>query len=193
MKTITLLLTLIALQQLAAQNVGIGLVNPSDKLHINSGVGEDAFRVQVNSSTKLRVWNNGGTSIGSLTTPPANGLVVQGTIQPLNNISAVNKIIIESTADSVVINAGGSQLIVAANGDIVIRSGGGRKIDIDADGNLNLTGNNITIQASGTLNLNGAQVRLNGGTRPVARIADAVSVTGSSGVISSASATVFTQ
>ncbi len=193
MKTYLFFISLMSVLQLPAQNVGIGVVNPTDKLHVNTAIGEDALRVQINSSTKLRVWNNGGTSIGSFTTPPANGLVVQGTIQPLNNISAVNKIIIESTADSIVVNAGGSQLIVAANGDIIIRSAPNRKIDIDAGGNLNLSGNTITIQASAVLNLNGAQVRLNGGTRPVARISDGVTVSGSAGSINSGSATVFTQ
>ena len=193
MKVYLFFIIIMAALQLPAQNVGIGVVNPTDKLHLNSATGQDALRVQVNSSTKLRVWNNGGTSLGSLTTPPANGLVVQGTIQPLNNISAVNKIIIESTADSIIVDAGGSQVIVAANGDIVIRSAVGRKIDIDAGGNLNLNGNNITIQAAGTLNLNGTQIRLNGGTRPVARISDGVTVSGSTGSINSGSATVFTQ
>src|SRR5258706_12907196 len=35
--------------------VGIGTTSPSDKLHINSAAGFNAFRAQVNSSTKLLV------------------------------------------------------------------------------------------------------------------------------------------
>ncbi len=159
-----------------AQNVGIGTTLPTDKLHINSAVGEDPLRVQVNSTTKLRVWANGGTAIGTLATPPVNGLLVQGTLQPQNNIATANKMIIESTADSMIINAGGSQLIIAANGNITIRSAANTKIDIDAGGSLNLSGNTITIQATASLNLNGTVIKFNGGSNPVARKGDAVSV-----------------
>lgn len=41
----------------AGQNIGIGVTAPTDKLHINAGAVEDALRVQVNNSTKLRVWS----------------------------------------------------------------------------------------------------------------------------------------
>lgn len=59
--------------------VGIGTTSPSDKLHIVSETGQDPLRVQVNSSTKLRVLSNGGTSIGANnTSPPENGLYVSG-------------------------------------------------------------------------------------------------------------------
>jgi hypothetical protein len=168
-------------------NVGIGTALPSDKLHINTLIGEDALRVQVNSTTKLRVWANGGTSVGALTTPPTNGLLVQGTLQPQNDIVTANKMIIESTADSLIINAGGSQVIVAANGNIIIRSAATSKIDIDAGGTLNLSGNTITIQAATNLNLNAPVLRFNGGNARVARVGDAVI----SGFIVGGSSSVF--
>ncbi len=162
MRKYLLFLFLVACSFVHAQNIGIGTAVPTDKLHINSAITEDPLRVQVNNSTKLRVWANGGTSVGSVALPPLNGLLVQGTIQPQNNISTTNKMIIESTGDSLVINAGGSQVIIAANGNIIIRSAGASKIDINAGGNMNLSGNSITIQANATLNLNGTIVRVNG-------------------------------
>jgi len=65
----------------ASKEVGIGTAGPSDKLHVKSDIGQNALRVQVGSSTKLRVLSNGGTSIGSNnTSPPQNGLYVRGRI-----------------------------------------------------------------------------------------------------------------
>ncbi len=64
-----------------SKEVGIGTTGPSDKLHVKAGVGQNALRVQVGSSTKLRVLSNGGTSIGTNnTSPPQNGLYVRGRI-----------------------------------------------------------------------------------------------------------------
>ncbi len=60
---------------------GIGdNLTPAAKFHVNSASGEDAFRAQVNGSTKFWVNSNGGTAIGSLTTPPTNGLYVGGNV-----------------------------------------------------------------------------------------------------------------
>jgi hypothetical protein len=189
MKIFIVVILLLSKNILFAQtgNVGIGTAIPTDKLHINSPINEDPLRVQVNNTTKLRVWANGGTSIGALATPPANGLLVQGTLQPQNDIVTPNKMIIESTADSLIINAGGSQVIIAANGNIIIRSGATSKIDIDAGGQLNLSGNTITIQASTNLNLNAPLVKFNGGNARVARVGDAVI----GGIISGGSSSVF--
>lgn len=57
---------------------GIGTTIPDSKLHINSGSGQNAFRAQVNSATKLWVAANGGVTIGSGSIPPENGLSVTG-------------------------------------------------------------------------------------------------------------------
>jgi len=57
---------------------GIGTSLPAARLHINSASGEDAFRVQVNNSTKLLVTSTGGVSIGTLSNGPINGLTVSG-------------------------------------------------------------------------------------------------------------------
>ena len=58
-------------------NVGIGTTSPAATLHTNN-TGQDALRIQVNSSTKLYVHSGGGVSIGSASVPPANGLFVNG-------------------------------------------------------------------------------------------------------------------
>ncbi len=65
---------------LTGQNVGIGTTNPSDRLHVVSGSGSNALRVQIDGSTKFRVLGNGGTTIGINNTngTPANGLYVSG-------------------------------------------------------------------------------------------------------------------
>ena len=53
--------------------VGIGVSVPSDRLHVNSAGGENAFRAQVGGITRLLVHSNGGVAIGANTTPPPNG------------------------------------------------------------------------------------------------------------------------
>jgi len=61
-------------------NVGIGTRNPTERLHIFSPFGVNAFRVQVAGNTKLLVHSRGGVSVGANVTPPANGLYVAGKV-----------------------------------------------------------------------------------------------------------------
>jgi len=61
--------------------IGIGLDNPSDRLHVAAPAGESALRVQVDGTTRLRVHANGGVAVGVNTTPPPAGLYVEGPIQ----------------------------------------------------------------------------------------------------------------
>ena len=61
--------------------VGIGTSAPNVRFHVNGILGEDAMSVQVSGSTKMLVQSNGGTSIGSLTAAPSNGLFVSGNVQ----------------------------------------------------------------------------------------------------------------
>lgn len=56
--------------------VGVGLTNPSDKFHVYADAGQDAMRVQVGGTTRFRIHDNGGVSIGSNTTTTAAGLYV---------------------------------------------------------------------------------------------------------------------
>jgi hypothetical protein len=192
-------------------NVGIGTNNPVDKLHINALTG-DALRVQLNSATRFRITSNGGATIGSSISPPANGLRIAGTMEPVGGIvSATNPIRIESTTDSIEIKAGASRIVVLSNGSIKILAAGGNDITIDAGtGDVILKGhkiemsttNNIDISAAtdidisagNTTDVMGSIVRLNGGTTPVAKHLSTVSVTGPNGVVTgNVSPTVFTQ
>src|SRR6185295_10309918 len=59
---------------------GFGTTAPNSKVHINSAVGVNPLRAQVNGSTKFFVDDLGGVSIGSSSTPPANGLYVSGNV-----------------------------------------------------------------------------------------------------------------
>lgn len=64
------------------KQVGIGITAPSDRLHVYAAAGEDAMRVQINGTTRFRIHDNGGVSIGGNIAPPAAGLVVAGITQP---------------------------------------------------------------------------------------------------------------
>ncbi len=61
---------------------GINVSNPSDRFHINSKAGEDAFRVQIDNQTKFRIIANGGVSVGvnNPAAVPANGMYVAGNV-----------------------------------------------------------------------------------------------------------------
>ncbi len=82
--------------------VGIGTTTPSDKLHIKSGIENDALKVEVGDDTKLRVNKNGSVSVGTDSEGPADGLYVSnvmtvGTPQiPLGyKVAVAGKIIAE--------------------------------------------------------------------------------------------------
>lgn len=187
--------------------VGIGTNTPASLLHLSATTG-DPLRIQIAGLTKLRVHNNGGTTIGALTTPPVNGMFVAGPIEPAGGIeSATRPIHIESTTDSIEIMAGGNKIVILADGGIRITtaSGVGNDISIDAgDSNLILKGSTITIDAAAGLNLKsntttsltGSLITFNGGGAPVAKIGSIVQVNPSTGigtVIANGSTTVFTQ
>lgn len=76
---------------------GIGISSPSDRLQVDADAAEPALRVRQDGATKLRIHSNGGTSIGANSTPPANGLIVIGEIEPQDNIITDQNLKIEST------------------------------------------------------------------------------------------------
>src|SRR3984885_2233041 len=78
----------------AAGFVGIGTTSPTEILQVNGASGANAFRVQVDGSTKLLVHQGGGTSIGTSTIPPANGLYVAGTVSMGGDINIPGNIIV---------------------------------------------------------------------------------------------------
>jgi hypothetical protein len=115
-------------------NVGIGTTGPNAKLHINSAIGQDALRVQVNAATKLLVHRDGGVAIGTNTTPPANGLLVNGDLRVNKEILVRNVIEVgEGPSDGgyggtgIDVRAGETGIRVSAY-DLVSGTG------IDADG-----------------------------------------------------------
>jgi hypothetical protein len=129
--------------------VGIGTTAPNSKLHVNTtATGQNPFRVQVAGSTKFFVANNGGTAIGSLSTPPANGLFVLGnagfgTVAPVTKIHVV----------------GGSDASPAGGGYIVTGSISGANVVVDE--------NEIMARSNGAasnlfLNHNGGNLIING-------------------------------
>ncbi len=61
-------------------NVNIGTTSTSAKLMVNANSG-DVFRARVSGNTKLKVHNNGGTTLGVNGTPPSNGLRVVGNVR----------------------------------------------------------------------------------------------------------------
>jgi len=145
------LLPFIVINVVKAQNVGIGMASPTDKLQVNSAAATNPLLIQINSVNKLRVNSNGGTSIGAAVVAPANGLYVAGVTNPVGGIrSSSNPISIQSNNDSVEIIAGNNKIVIAANGGIrIVTANGTNGITIDAGtGDLNLKGNNINITAA---------------------------------------------
>ncbi|PSR52765.1 hypothetical protein AHMF7605_04125 [Adhaeribacter arboris] len=59
---------------------GFGTEEPNAKVHINSSLEQIPFRVQIQNTTKLLVYKNGGVSIGTFVNPPTNGLYVEGRV-----------------------------------------------------------------------------------------------------------------
>ena len=62
----------------SGSNMGVGTTSPSDKLHV-AATGEDALRVQVDNTTRLRVTAAGGVAVGAFTSNVADGNLYVGT------------------------------------------------------------------------------------------------------------------
>jgi hypothetical protein len=77
--------------------LGLGATNPSDRLQIDALSAEPAFRVRQGGAIKVRVHSNGGTSIGANSTPPVDGLLVIGDIEPFGKITTNQNLLVEST------------------------------------------------------------------------------------------------
>lgn len=103
-----------------AGHIGMGTITPLAQLHINGNAGQDALRVQINGSTKLYVNTSGGVSVGSSTTPPANGLYVSGNVGVGTSVPSVKLSV-----------AGGTDATLAGGGYIVAGSIAGSNIVID--------------------------------------------------------------
>lgn len=138
-------------------NIGINASSPVSRLQVNSLVGQSPLRVDVAGSTKLLISSNGGTSIGSSTAPPSNGLYVSGSIYPAGGISSPGNITVTSTAGYVSFTAGGSEIRLYSTGQVDIIASG--DLNLNAGGNLNLdAAGSLNIDAGGALGISGSSV-----------------------------------
>jgi hypothetical protein len=62
--------------------IGFGTNSPDAKLDVRSTTGNDALRVRVGTTTRLRVHANGSVSVGTSSEGPVNGLESLGNIEP---------------------------------------------------------------------------------------------------------------
>jgi hypothetical protein len=144
-----ILLTVISLTA-RSQGVGINTTSPEATLHVKGAETKDPFIVEYGDSAKLKTFQNGGTSVGSSTIPPKDGLYVKGTLQPDSGIVTPKKLIIESEEKSITLKAGPNTIVIDSSGNISITS--------DLHGNINITTNiggniNITSKVGGNVNI----------------------------------------
>ncbi len=80
--------------------VGIGNVTPVADLNIDGTVDGDVIRVRVNNSTKFYVDDNGGVGVGSWSTPPINGLKVDGDVKQPSTSNGMMKYMVNVNCTS---------------------------------------------------------------------------------------------
>ena len=129
------------------QNIGIGTQTPDSKLQIKAASSDSvALKVSIDNNSKLKLAYNGGLSIGTAESAPANGLRVKGKIVAEDSIQSVKPIYITSVSDSIVLQAGNTTIVLSANGAVKIKSSGGGGITIDGGtGDVTLKGANVNI------------------------------------------------
>jgi hypothetical protein len=151
-------------------NVGIGTQFPNSKLHVNTtAAGQNGLRVQIAGSTKFLVANGGGASVGSLTTPPVNGLFVAGNAGIGTSAPAVKLQV-----------SGGADASPAGGGFIVSGSVSGANIAIDDNeimARSNGAASNLFLNHNGgNLLINGTNSTTSGGNVGIRTTAPAVDV-----------------
>ncbi|CAN5554668.1 hypothetical protein BH10BAC2_BH10BAC2_40840 [soil metagenome] len=127
------------LRVLADGKVGIGTSAANARLHINTAVGEDALRVQINGSTRFLVNNAGGVTIGSTTEAQANGLYVNGNVG-IGNSAPVNKLDVTGsiglTGNLLLTNATAGTGIFFTDGQTIRDNSSNTLLEIEAHGDF---------------------------------------------------------
>jgi len=143
--------------------IGIN-ATPVARLHLNAPAGEDAFRVQVDGTTRLRVNANGSVAIGgNSNTVTAGNTYVSGQlgIGVSNPSTRLHVVSTSSTTDGVLVSAGTlSSLLtpstLSANDDFTIESDNDFLLSISRDGSIE-SNQNLTLQS-------GQKITQTGGT-----------------------------
>lgn len=152
------------------RRVGMGASFLTARLHINSALGEDALRVQVNGTTKLLVDNAGGVSVGSLTPASDNSLYVFGSIgigfpDPTEKLDVSGNIRATGKISADTLNIAGSSLFegnILSHGNILTTGSFTASGDIDAHGHLRLgSAEQLTDGGTNTIASNSKLVPLN--------------------------------
>lgn len=103
-------------------------------------------------------------------------------------LAALEKVVSVDPAGNVTIKA--INITLEAAGSIKIK--GASAVSIEGMGNVEVKGGaTIEVKAGGAVDLKGGVVRLNGGTHPVARVGDPVTVAGPTGTIINGNPTVM--
>ncbi len=134
-------------------SIGIGVVDPTDRLHISVPNGEDAFRVQHNGLTRIRVNANGGVSLGGNST-----IIGAGDTYVVNNLGVGNN----NPGAKVDIDSDGSNAPLAASisGDLAFIVGNDANTYVHNRLGVNLDAGQNTFQ----LAVNGSAAKTGGGS-----------------------------
>lgn len=148
-------------------NVAIGSnasASGSTLLQLNSVAGNSPLRIKINNATKMRIHDNGGTSLGGNTIAPINGLTVHGDLLAKSDVNIEGKMDITGDTNAAIATLkldGANPLRVDVNGltKLTVLTNGGTGMgggsgsindvpvnglyvagDIKADSDVNVTG-----------------------------------------------------
>jgi len=79
--------------------VGIGTTTLPARFNISESGFNNAMNVQINDSTKFLIHNNGGTTVGSDSVPPRDGLFVQGEFKTKSNVEVGGDLLVLGSAE----------------------------------------------------------------------------------------------
>jgi hypothetical protein len=119
--------------------LGVGTTSPAAQIDVSAPNGTDAVHVRVNSQSKLIVKSNGGTTIGSISSPATNGLRVEGETNLMDVVG------IGTTSPNSTFH------IDSPNGDIPFRVqiSGTTKLKVESNGGVAIGSNYDPVPANG--------------------------------------------